>query len=547
VRGPCPVTGTRPHVVCLGGGWASLYCVRALRRAVRRGALDVTVIGRDNFHTFHGFIAEMLTGRIQPGQIISSARRMFRPARFHNAEIDALDLERRVVTTSRHLDGRTYDVAYDHLLVALGSVDDLSRFPGIAEHTFRLKTYLDCFKVRNQLLAMLELAEIEPDAEERRRLLTFVIVGAGYGGIEVAAELHDFIRVVAKRDYPRIDPGESRVVVVHSGPQILPELAGVQPRLVRYADRYLRQRGVELRLGVRLAAATPEEAVLSDGERIATRTIISSAGTALSPLLAAFDGQRDERGRVLTDEFARVHGQDRIWAAGDCAAVPHPRGGTCPTLAIFAMTQGRQAGRNILRAVQERPLARYRFTGLGDACGLGRRRAVAHLRGIPLTGVPAWLLWRALFLWYVPTLDRKLRILLDWTITPLFGRDVVEIRLREPLGVRRQHYEAGQDIVREGEIGHHLYFIVQGEVEVVQRAGDDVRTLARLGPGDHFGESAVFRSSRRTATVRAVTPVDLLALGEQEARALSEMVQPFGDTVTRLPGTRGQSRVEPDR
>jgi NADH:ubiquinone reductase (H+-translocating) len=528
----------KPRVLCLGGGWASLYCARALRRAVRRGEVELTVVGRDNFHTFHGFIAEMLTGRIQPGQIISPARRMFPPARFHNAEIEEIDLERRVVTTARHLDGRHYELEYDHLVVALGSEDDLSRYPGIAEHTFRLKTYLDCFKVRNQLLAMLELAEIEPDPGERRRLLTFVVVGGGYGGIEVAAELHDFVRVVARREYPRIDPAEARVVVVHSGPRILPELAERQPRLVGYAERYLQGQGLELRVAVRLAAATPEEAVLSDGVRIPTRTIISSAGTALSPLLEKLPVQRDERGRLQADEFGRLLGLHNVWAAGDCAAVPHPQGGTCPPLAIFAMTHGRHAGENILRQVRGRPLEPYRFTGLGDACGLGRRRAIAHIKGIPVTGLPAWIMWRAFFIWYVPTFDRRLRILLDWLLTPWLGRDIVEVRLKEPFGLRRQHYEAGQEIVRQGERGEHLFFIAQGEVEVVQHDEDGGRVLARLGPGEHFGEMAVLEGTRRTATVRALTPVELIAMGGHEARALGEVVQPFRDETTRLPGSR---------
>jgi NADH:quinone reductase (non-electrogenic) len=529
----------RPRVVCLGGGWASFYCARALRRAIRRGEVDVTVVGRDNFHIFHGFIAEMLTGRVQPGQIISPARRMFPPAHFHNAEIEAVDLERRVVTTARHLDGRRYELPWDHLLVALGSIDDLSRFPGIAEHTFRLKTYPDCFRVRNHILSMLELAEIEPDEAERRRLLSFVVVGGGYGGIEVAAELHDFIRVAAKREYPRIDPAEGRVVVVHSGERILPELAKTQPKLVRYAERYLTGRGLELRVRVGLAAATPEEAVLTDGGRIATRTIISSAGTALSPLLATFPVERDERGRLCTDEFLRVRGLDGVWAAGDNAAVPHPKQGTCPSLAIFAMTQGKQAGRNILNQVRGRSPVAYRFTGFGDACSLGRRRAVALLKGVPVTGVPAWILWRTFFLRFVPTTDRRLRILLDWMLTPFFGRDVVEMRIREPFGVRRQHYEAGQDIIRQGELGQQLYFIWKGVVEVLQDDAEGRHQLAQLGAGEHFGEMSVFQGTRRTATVRAVTPVDIIAVGAHEARVLGEISRPFGEDVERLPGSGG--------
>jgi NADH dehydrogenase len=532
---------TAPRVVCLGGGWAALNLAAGLRRAIHRGEVDLTVVSRDNFHTFHGFVGEMLAGRVQPGQIVSPARRMFPPARFHNAEVERIDLARREITTSRFLDGKQYLLPYDHLVIALGSIDDLSRYPGIAEHAMKLKTYWDCFKVRNHLMAMLELAEIEPDPTERRRLLTFVVVGGNYGGIEVAAELMDFVRVVTKREYARIDPRDARVVVVHSGARILPELATRHPDLVAYAERFLDRSGLEFRLETRLAAATPEEAVLETGERIPTRTIISSAGTALSPLLATLPYERDERGRIRTDEFVRVLGEEHVWAAGDCAAVPHPRGGVCPAVAVFAMSQGRQVARNILRSVRGRPLGRYRFTGLGDACELGRRRAIAHVKGVKLKGFLAWVVWRAFFLYFVPTRDRQLRILLDWLVTPLVGRDIVDVRAWEPYGLRREHYEPGQEIVRQGDLGQTLYVIWQGEVEVVRDADGTTAVLARLGPGQHFGEIAVFQNVRRTATVRAATAVDVVAVGGHEARLLSESVRPFGEAMARTPG--GTSRT----
>jgi NADH dehydrogenase len=524
--------------VCLGGGWTAIYLARALERAVRNGLIDLTVVGRDNFHTLHGFIAEMLTGRIAPGQIASAARRMFPHAHFHNAEVEEIDVANKRIVTSRHLDGRQYVLTYDHLVVALGSIDDLSRFPGVAEHALKLKTYWDSFKVRNHILAMLELAEIETDPEERRRLLTFVVVGGGYGGIEVAAELQDFISVVAKKEYPRIRPEDARVIVVHGGARILPELVETQPKLVAYAERVLRERGVSFRLGRRVAAATTDEAVLDDGERIPTETIISSAGTALTPLLATLPFERDERGRIVTDQFLRVPGAENVWVGGDCAAVPHPSGGTCPQLAIFAMQHGRLIGENLHRQLVGKPLKSFKFRGLGDACGIGRRRAIAHLYGIRFYGTPAWLLWRTVFLFYVPTWDRRLRILLDWLITPVVGRDIVEMRVREPFGIRRVHYEPGHAIIRQGELSRVLYLIWEGEVRVVREQPDGRRTeLARLGSGQHFGEIGVFRNSRRSATVEAVTKCELLAVGQYEARALSEVVDPFAAMATEKAAT----------
>jgi NADH dehydrogenase len=240
---------------------------------------------------------------------------------------------------------------------------------------------------------------------------------------------------------------------------------------------------------------------------------------------------RDDRGRLVTDEFTRVTALDRVWSAGDCAAVPHPKGGDCPTLAIFAMTQGKQAGRNILRTIRNKPLKRYRFTGLGDACGLGRRRAIAQLWGIGITGVPAWIMWRSIFLVFMPTWEKRLRILFDWFITPFTGRDVAEIRVREPFGLRREHYEDGQEIIRQGELGQQLYLIWKGEVEVVRTDAGESRVVAKLGAGKHFGEMAVFQNVRRTATVRAVGKVEVIAVGGNEARVLGETVKTFAEAV----------------
>jgi NADH dehydrogenase len=533
------------RVLCLGGGYVALYLARALRREIRSGRIALTIVSRDNFHTYHGFVAEMLVGRIQPGQIITPARRIFRPARFHNAEVEAIDLARRVVVTGRVLDGRQYTLPYDHLVLALGSQDDLSRYPGLAEHACRLRSYGDAFKVRNQLINALEMAEIEEDPAERRRLLTFVVVGGNYGGVEVAAELNDYFRAVVRREYALIDPREVRVVLIHSGERLLPELAQHQPRLQRWGERFLAGSGIEIRLRTRIAAATPEEAILDNGERISTHTIISCTGNEPPPVLAALPLVKDARGRIVTDRFGRAEGRAEIWAGGDCAAFPHPAGGINPPLAVYAMMTGRQIGINLRRTVAGEELAPYRFTGLGDAVALGRRAAVAHIRGIPFYGLPAWLLWRVALLGFVPTWDRRLRLMFDWALTPFLGREVVNMSPTEPAGIGPEIYEPGQDIVRQGDVGRRLYLIRSGEAEVIQGDQGHEERIATLGPGDHFGERAVFQNVRRTATVRARTRVEVLSLSQSAAVALSDALRPFHAAVHATPGNAAGTEDEP--
>lgn len=531
-------SGGPTRILCLGGGWATLYLVRKLRRAIRRGDVEVTVVSRDNYHTFHGFIGEVLAGRIQPEQIISPARRIFAPARFHNAEIEAIDPDRKRVTTSRLLDGRRYHLEYDQLVVSVGSVDDLGRYPGVAEHALRVKSYWEVFKARSQLLASLEMAEIEPDPEERRRLLTVVVVGGNFGGIEVAAEILDYFKTLARREYPAIDPAEMRVVVVHSGDRILPELQDDHPKMVRYAENFLEHSGLEFRLGRRVTAATREEAVLDDGERLPTRTILSCAGTATAPILEDGPFTLDRDGRLPLRPTGQLRDRDDVWAAGDCAAMPHPDGGVCPQVAIHAMMGGRHIGSNLLRRRKGKALRPFRFSGLGEACSLGRRHAVYHIKGITLYGRLAWIFWRLTFLAFIPSWERRLRILSDWLVVGLFGRDIVNVQMHEPYGVKPEVYEPDQAIVREGEVGRRLFLIEEGEVDVVRESEDGEEHLARLGPGQHFGEVSIFRNVRRTATVRARSRVRVLSVGRETTMALSSTVRSFEEQISRLPRSR---------
>ena len=530
-----------PRILVLGGGYVAIWLARKLRGAVRRGEVELTVVDQHNYHTFHGLVPEMLVGKVQAGQIISPARRLFAPGRFVCAQIEAIDLAAKTVQLSREIDSRPLTLSYDHLVLNLGSVDDLTRYRGVGEHTLRLKDYFDCIRVRNQLLKMLELAEHETDPVERARLLHFVIAGGNYAGIEVAAELAEFLRHLTRREYPRIDIAETKVTVVHSGERILPELGRRFPALSDYAARVLRQRGVTLEPNVRLASATPLEAVLSDGRRLSTRTIISCTGTAQNPLLDRLPFARDKHGRVLADAFGRVSAEHNVWAAGDCAAVPMKNGETAPPLALYAMQGGATLGTNLLRTLRGRPLKPYAFTGMGDCCVLGVRQAVGQLWGVPLKGLPAWLIWRACMIAYLPAWAKRVRTMLDWITVPLFGRDITAVSGSGQLGVVRELYEHGQEIVREGDVGRAMFLIQSGRVEIVARTPEGERQLAVLGAGEHFGEIAVLENVRRTATVRALEPVTLLRISRDEAKQLSTTFSPFGELQATARSRREQA------
>jgi NADH dehydrogenase len=520
-----------PHILVLGGGYVPITLTRELRRQVERGEVDVTVVSRDNFHTFHGFVGEMITGRIGPSSMLSPVRRIFAPAQVHVAEIESIDLDNHKVVTSRHLDGARFELDYDHLVLCLGSSESLDAYPGLAEHAFKLKTFSDCLALKNHVLEMFELADIERDPAERRRLLTFVVAGGGYAGTEIAGELADFVRLLTKREYSGIRRDECRVVIVHPGPNLLPELYGSQStegqgrgksyaKLVAYATRHSRKLGVEFLLETRVAGATPLDVYLSNGEHVPTRTIVSAVGTKAPPLFDTIELPRDARGRVRVDAGLRVEGFENVWAGGDCAAVPHPDGGTCPPVGIYALKHGARIGKNLRRVVQGKEPERFRYPGLGQGVSIGRRTAVGELKGMPIRGLFAWIVWRSMLFYFFPTWDRRLRLLADWSIWPLVGRDIVQLGQGD-LGeyeILHHVYQPGQVIAERARPVRHVHVIVEGEVELV--LGEEI--VENLRAGDHFGRKSIELS--RADTARARTLVRTVALRADQANELQDML-----------------------
>lgn len=509
---------TKPiRVVALGGGYTSINLLKSLKKSIAAGSVHLTVIDKNNYHVFHGLVAEMLTGKIQPGNITSPSRMVFQGADFHNAEVLHVDFEHKRVTTRRYLDGHQHTIEYDHLVIGLGSRDNLSRYTGVAQNTFRLKSYWDVFELKNHLTGVLELAEIETDPVERERLLTFVIAGGNFAGVEVATELDEFLEYLVKRYYRRLRYEDMRIVLLSGDTTILPELAKRQPRLVDYASRFIATKTrISVHLQTYITAATPLGASTSTGLEIQSRTIISCTGNAQPEIFDAWSFERDKAGRLITDATLRVAGQECVWAGGDCAAVPNPQGGYCPGLAIYAIKAGEHIGRNIAQIVQGKPPSSFSFKGLGDACSLGRRKAVGHLYGFGFTGFVAFATWRLFMLKYLPIWNRRIRTMYDWLMWPVIGRDITSIRSNDATSVRERLFEAGQTIYDQGEAANSMYLIREGTVDTYQD-GSFVQTL---GPGSYFGELAIFNQTTRSRKVVAASELTVLEIEREMAKLL---------------------------
>jgi NADH dehydrogenase len=522
-----------PRVLILGGGFATAGTCRTMRRAMRGGRVDVKVVSRHNYSCLHGLIAEMITGRISPGSVASPARRIFAPAQVHVAEIESIDLDGRRVVTSRALDGARQELEFDHVVLALGSSENIDAYPGLREHAFKLKRFEDCLRLRNHIIEMFELADAETDPDERRRLLTFVVAGGGYSGTEVAGELADYARLLTKREYARISRDEVRVVVVHPGPTLLPELYGSGnlerkapsfPRLVEFGTRHIEKLGCELMLNTRVTGATSTEVYLSSGDHVPTRTIISTVGTKPNPLLDTLEVERDDRGRIAVDDFLRVRGRPDVWAVGDCASVPHPDGGTCPPVALYAEQHGLHAGANIVRAIRGRPLEPYRRAVRMQGISIGGRTAVGEIRGIGLKGTTPWLVWRAVISRVIPSWDRRIRVAAEWLIWPLVGRDIVQVGPSEhdDYDVRHNVFQPGEPIVERHRPVRFVHVIVEGDAELVRDRNGEPETTGTIGPGDHCGRK--WLELKDLDLVRAKSLVRTVSLRADEANRLQDVL-----------------------
>jgi NADH dehydrogenase len=368
----------------------------------------------------------------------------------------------------------------------------------------------------------LEEAAIErEDKELRQQLLTFVVAGGGFSGVEVVAELNDFVRDVA-RHYRGLDPKEVRVVLLHSQDRILPEM---EKPLALFAQKILTKRGVELRLNTKLDAASGTEALLAGGERIPTRTLVSTVPSFPNPLIDALKVPK-QRGKVETDSSLRVPGFVNLWAVGDCALVKNPDGQLCPPTAQHAIREATCLAHNLVASLRGGSPRVFEFKGLGKMGSLGHRSAVAELPGgIKLSGFVAWFFWRSVYLMKLPGWGRRLKVGVSWGLDLFLPPELVQLRLKGQPSVHREHFEPGQEIFEQGDLGDRVYIMQSGKAEVI-RTGADGREerLATLGPGECFGEMAVLGKTSRMATVRCVESMDVLSLPQREFAALADNI-----------------------
>ncbi len=410
------------NVVIAGGGFAGAAAARELEKLMPHQSARLMLVNETNFMLYTPFLPEAAAGTLEPRHVVTPLRDMLKRTYLRLGSIVGHDPAAKTVEL-RAKDGETEQLPYDQLLLALGSVSRVLPVPGLAEHAVGFKGLADAIWLRNHVVETLEEANATEDPARRDELLTYVFVGGGYAGLEALAELQDFA-ADAMESYPRARLHGMRWVLVEASDRVLPE---IDIQLAEYALRELRGRGIDIRLSTTLEEVGPHSARLSSGETLPTRTVVWTAGVSAQPMLKQLNLPLDERGRVPTDDHLRVEGMDSVWAIGDCAAVPDPRGGQCPPTAQHAVRQGPVAARNIAAELGVGASQPFEYRSNASFVNLGRYKAVGKVGDRTFRGFPAWWMARTYHMSQIPGAARKTRAVIDWTSSLPFRRDISEV------------------------------------------------------------------------------------------------------------------------
>ena len=498
------------RVVVIGGGFAAVQFAKTLRSKVRGSACEILLFNRENHMVFHPLLADVAGASINVDAAAAPLRQMLPGVECRTERVQRIDLRSSEIEFD-DVTGTLTRLHYDHVLIACGAESNLGIIPGMSEHAFAFKVMSDAIYLRQQIVRQMESAEATRDPDLRRWHLNFIIVGAGFSGVEVAGEINELVRS-STRFYRNFRKEDVVVSLVHSQDQILPEVA---PQLREFARRRMEKAGITMRLNTRAVAATHEGVELNDGRMLKGATIVCTIGTAISPIVQSLDVPK-ERGRIRTTPEMRIEGQTNAWAVGDCAYIINAFDNqpAAPT-GQFAEREGRQAALNLIRIVNGEATKPFHFKALGQLCSVGGYQAVAEMLGVHVSGFLAWLMWRGVYLFKLPSWSRRIKVALDWSWDVLFPRDLSFLNTDTTQQLTRAYYRPGDFIHRQGEPARVFSVIEEGQVEVLQQdpGTSDTKVVAVLGKGDFFGEGALLGNRPHETSIRARSAVRLRQIG----------------------------------
>jgi NADH dehydrogenase len=417
---------TTKRVVILGGGFGGAYCARALEKRIGHLDVEICLIDRNNYFVFYPLLIEAGTGSIEPRHAVVPLRSFLKKSNFYRGDVISVDTTRQEVRYRVTGSDLEEVVTYDHLVLALGSITRMPNVPGLRQWGLQIKSLPDAIALRDRTIHMLELADATPDAEKRRAMLHFIVIGANFTGVELAGEFQFFMRE-ATRLYKNLSRADCRVTLIEIADRILPAL---DADLARYAAERLESLGIRIMLRRSVRTVFQDGVETDDGARLSSHTVIWAAGVAPNPLISTLAFPVDRLGYILCERDLRVHGFQNVWAVGDCAVNPGPDGSPYPATAQHGLREGEDLARNLAEVFRGRPARPCDIRTRGSMAALGGRKAVAKAMNIKLTGFPAWFIRQTYYLFRIPGWARKARIAFDWTLNMIFSRDIVQLGIQ---------------------------------------------------------------------------------------------------------------------
>lgn len=518
------------RVVVVGGGFAAVQFAKTLRSKLTSAECEIFLFSRENHMVFHPLLADVAGASINADAAAAPLRQMLPGVGCRTERVERIDLASSEIEFDDG-SGALARLHYDHVVIACGAESNLGIIPGMNDHAFAFKVMRDAIDLRQHVVRQMEQAEASSDPDRRRWHLNFIVVGAGFSGVEVAGEINELVRS-STRFYRNFRKDDVVVTLVHSQDQILPEVA---PKLREFAKTRMQKAGITMLLNTRAVAATHEGIELNDGRMLRGGTIVCTIGTAISPLVQHLDVPK-ERGRIRTAPEMRIEGQTNAWAIGDCALIVNAFDGKpSPPTGQFAERQGRQAALNLVRILYGGVTQPFRFKALGQLCSIGGYQAVAEMLGFHVSGFLAWFLWRGVYLFKLPTWSRRIKVALDWAWDIVFPRDLGFLNINTAEDVRHAYYRPGDFIHQRGEFARAFSIIEEGEVEVLQttETNQEAKLVAVLGKGDFFGEAALLGNRPHETSVRARTVVRLVQIGSALFSQLAGSFAPLRDLLAK--------------
>src|SRR5215831_16483748 len=524
-------TMSERRVIIVGGGFGGVTLAQYLERKLT-SEIEIVLISSENYFVFTPMLAEVIGRSISPLHMAVVGRQMVRRTTWLTAEVTDIDLQTRLV---RYVGegGESASHTYDHLVLACGSVMNMTLMPGLAAYTYPMKTLGDAIYLGNDLISRFEEAAVETDAARRRRLLNLVVIGGGFTGVEVAGAITEITKH-ARRFYPALKGERVNIILLQHGNSLIPELNA--PSLSNFANYKLRDLGVDVRLNCSAKEITAAGVRLKTGELIEAGTVVSTIGTSPNPLIQKL-GLPVEHGRLITNPDMSVPGASNVWALGDCAMVPNAVDQRpSPTTAQFAMRQAKQLAANLVRTFSGQPTQAFYFKNLGMLASLGNRSAVAEIMGVRVSGFVAWVLWRAIYLSKLPTLSRKVEVMVDWAWTALFAPNIVQLPMSRTGGVGLAHYAAGEFIFHKGDPMGNLFGIQSGSAGVY--FDESARPTVILQPGDHFGWQSTSDTGKpvHNVSIKAETPLELITVRRNDFERIAQNVTSLRGMIQRSQG-----------